>query len=54
MPYLNVFDDISFRVDNGTVTLFGAVTRPTLKSDAEHVVKLGKLGRFFLKFFFHD
>jgi hyperosmotically inducible protein len=39
LPYLNVFDDISFRVDGNTVTLFGAVTKPVLKSDAENVVK---------------
>src|SRR5579871_5622065 len=39
LPYLNVFDDVSFRVDNGTVTLFGAVTQPVLKQDAENVVK---------------
>jgi hyperosmotically inducible protein len=39
LPYLNVFDDISFRVDGSTVTLFGDVTRPVLKSDAENVVK---------------
>lgn len=39
LPYLNVFDDISFRVENGTVTLFGEVTRPVLKSDAGNVVK---------------
>jgi len=39
LPYLNVFDDISFRVDNGTVTLFGEVTRPILRKDAENVVK---------------
>src|SRR6266446_8760301 len=39
LPYLNVFDDISFRVDGGTVTLFGAVTQPWLKSDAERAVK---------------
>jgi hyperosmotically inducible protein len=39
LPYLNVFDDISFRVDGNTVTLFGEVTRPVLKSDAENVVK---------------
>jgi hyperosmotically inducible protein len=39
LPYLNVFDDLSFRVDNGTVTLFGQVTRPVLKSDAAGVVK---------------
>jgi hyperosmotically inducible protein len=39
LPYLNVFDDISFRVDGNTVTLFGEVTKPVLKSDAENVVK---------------
>jgi hyperosmotically inducible protein len=39
LPYLNVFDDISFRVDGNTVTLFGEVTQPVLKSDAENVVK---------------
>jgi hyperosmotically inducible protein len=39
LPYLNVFDDISFRVDGSKVTLFGEVTRPVLKSDAENVVK---------------
>jgi hyperosmotically inducible protein len=39
LPYYGVFDDLSYRVDGGTVTLFGAVTRPTLKSSAENVVK---------------
>ncbi len=39
LPYFNIYDDISFRVDNGKVTLLGEVTRPTLKSDAEGVVK---------------
>src|SRR5208282_4189279 len=39
LPYLNVFDDISFRVDGSTVTLFGEVTKPVLRSDAENVVK---------------
>ena len=39
LPYLNVFDDVSFRVDGNTVTLFGEVTKPILKSDAENVVK---------------
>jgi hyperosmotically inducible protein len=40
LPYFNVFDDLSFRVENdGTVTLFGAVTQPYLKSDAERSVK---------------
>ncbi len=39
LPYYGVFDDLAFKVDGGTVTLMGAVTRPTLKSDAERVVK---------------
>jgi hyperosmotically inducible protein len=39
LPYYGVFDDLAFSVNNGTVTLMGAVTRPTLKSDAENVVK---------------
>ncbi len=39
LPYYSVFDDLSYKVEGGTVTLFGAVTRPTLKSDAENAVK---------------
>jgi hyperosmotically inducible protein len=39
LPYYGVFDDLTFRVDGATVTLLGQVTRPTLKSDAERVVK---------------
>lgn len=40
LPYYNVFDELSFRVDNdGTVTLFGAVTQPWVKSDAYRSVK---------------
>jgi osmotically-inducible protein OsmY len=39
LPYLNTFDNLSFRVDGRTVTLMGQVTRPVLKSDAENVVK---------------
>src|SRR3954453_7477675 len=40
LPYYSVFDNLAFRVDNdGTVTLLGQVTRPTLKDDAERVVK---------------
>jgi hyperosmotically inducible periplasmic protein len=39
LPYLSVFDDISFRVDGNKVILFGDVTKPILKSDAENVVK---------------
>jgi hyperosmotically inducible protein len=39
LPHLTVFDDISFRVDGNTVTLFGDVTKPVAKSDAENAVK---------------
>jgi hyperosmotically inducible protein len=39
LPYWGVFDNLAFKVDGGTVTLMGEVTRPTLKSDAENVVK---------------
>lgn len=39
LPYYGVFDNLAYRVDGGTVTLFGQVTRPTLKSDAENSVK---------------
>jgi len=39
LPYYGVFDDLSYRVDGPVVTLMGHVTRPTLKSDAENVVK---------------
>jgi hyperosmotically inducible protein len=39
LPYYDVFDNLTYRVDGPKVTLFGHVTRPTLKSDAENVVK---------------
>jgi hyperosmotically inducible periplasmic protein len=39
LPFYGVFDDLAFRVDDGTVTLMGAVVRPALKSDAENAVK---------------
>jgi hyperosmotically inducible protein len=39
LPYYGVFDNLEYRVDGGTVTLMGQVVRPTLKSDAERVVK---------------
>jgi hyperosmotically inducible protein len=39
LPYYGVFDNLAYRVDGPTVTLLGSVTRPTLKSDAENVVK---------------
>jgi hyperosmotically inducible periplasmic protein len=39
LPYYNVFDNLSFKVDGYKVTLLGQVAKPTLKSDAERVVK---------------
>src|SRR5690242_18476869 len=39
LPYYGVFDNLAYKLDGYTVTLIGQVTRPTLKSDAENVVK---------------
>ena len=40
LPYYGVFDNLEYRVSpDGAVTLIGQVTNPTLKSDAENVVK---------------
>jgi hyperosmotically inducible protein len=39
LPYYGVFDNFAYRVDGSKVTLMGQVTRPTLKSEAENVVK---------------
>src|SRR6266446_9036329 len=39
LPYLGVFDNLAYKVDGYNVTLVGQVTRPSLKSDAENVVK---------------
>jgi osmotically-inducible protein OsmY len=39
LPFYSIFDDLGFIVNGGTVTLEGAVVRPTLKSDAENVTK---------------
>jgi hyperosmotically inducible protein len=39
LPYLNVFDNLAFKVEGYKVTLLGQVTRPGLKSDAENAVK---------------
>jgi len=40
LPYYGVFDNLAYKVDpDGTVTLQGQVSRPTLKSDAENSVK---------------
>ncbi|MGA8184111.1 MAG: BON domain-containing protein [Terriglobia bacterium] len=39
LPYYNVFDNITYKVEGYNVTLMGAVTRPTVKSQAGNVVK---------------
>ena len=39
LPYVNVFDNLAFRVEGYKVTLLGQVTNPTVKSDAEKAVK---------------
>jgi len=39
LPYYGVFDNLAYKVDGGSITLMGQVTRPTLKSSAENVVK---------------
>jgi hyperosmotically inducible periplasmic protein len=39
LPFYGVFDNFAFKVDGYKVTLLGQVTRPTLKTDAERVVK---------------
>jgi osmotically-inducible protein OsmY len=38
-PYYGVFDNLSFRVDNGTVILSGQVTQPAVKDKAERLVR---------------
>ncbi|HYM12517.1 MAG TPA: BON domain-containing protein [Bryobacterales bacterium] len=39
LPYYGVFDNLTYRVNGYNVELSGQVTRPTLKTDAERVVK---------------
>ncbi len=39
LPYLTVFDNLAYKVDGYNVSLFGQVTNPTVKSDAEAAVK---------------
>ena len=39
LPFYSLFDHFAFRLEGYTVTLMGKVSRPTLKSDAENVVK---------------
>ncbi len=39
LPFYSVFDNLAFKVEGDHVTLLGQVTRPSLRSDAEAVVK---------------
>ena len=39
LPYYSVFDNLAYKVEGDRVILYGQVVRPTLKSDAENVVK---------------
>ena len=39
LPYYTLFDDLRFKVNGDSVELLGNVNNPTLKSDAENVVK---------------
>ena len=39
LPYYGVFDNLAYRVDGAKVMLFGQVTQPSLKRDAENAVK---------------
>ena len=39
LPYLDVFDNLAYKVDGFNVTLLGQVTNPTVKSGAENAVK---------------
>ncbi len=39
LPFISIFDDISYRVEGYNVILTGAVVRPQLKGDAEKMVR---------------
>ncbi len=39
LPFYGVFDNLWFEMNDGMVTLHGAVTRPTLKTSAERVAQ---------------
>jgi hyperosmotically inducible protein len=38
LPYYGVFDNLAYKVEGGTVTLYGQVVNPTTRSDAAHRV----------------
>lgn len=39
LPFYGVFDNLAFKYEEGIVTLYGQVSRPTLKKDAARVVE---------------
>ncbi|HKF21293.1 MAG TPA: BON domain-containing protein [Candidatus Angelobacter sp.] len=39
LPQLTVFDNLAYKVDDGTVTLYGQVRNPVLKGEAASAVK---------------
>jgi hyperosmotically inducible protein len=39
LPYYGVFDNLAYKVEAGTVTLYGQVVRPSTRTDAERRVK---------------
>ena len=39
LPYYGVFDNLSYSINGGNVTLYGQVVRPSTRSDAERRVK---------------
>jgi len=39
LPFYGVFDNLAFKYEEGVVTLYGEVSRPTLKKDAARVVE---------------
>ena len=39
LPFYGIYDNLTFQIDGGTVTLGGQAYRPTTKSSAENVVK---------------
>ncbi len=38
LPYYGVFDNLAYKYEDGVVTLYGQVRRPTVKSDAANTV----------------
>lgn len=48
LPYFGVFDNLAYKVEGATVTLYGQVVRPSTRSDAERrVAKIKGVERVF-------